>query len=78
MIVIIFFSTENPNVFMVAPFTTRDLNQRCMSDVIFDLNELKALYPDIPKESFRQFINIQEPTTSNGYVNHKLVTTVDG
>jgi len=69
---------QNPNVFMVAPFTTRDLNQRCMSDVIFDLNELKALYPDIPKESFRQFINIQEPTTSNGYVNHKLVTTVDG
>merc|ERR1719461_2821763 len=47
---------QNPSVFMVAPFTTRDLNQRCMADVIFDLTELTFLYPHIPKDSFKKFV----------------------
>ena len=64
---------------MVAPFTTRDLNQRCMADVIFDLTELTFLYPNIHKESFKKFVTTKAPTTSSGpYVNHNLVTRVEG
>ncbi len=33
---VILFS-ESPSVFMVAPFTAKDLSQRSMADVIFDL-----------------------------------------
>merc|ERR1711971_352081 len=69
---------QNPSVFMVAPFTTRDLNQRCMADVIFDLTELTFLYPHIPKDSFKKFVTTKAPTTSSGYVNHNLVTRVEG
>ena len=72
------FSTENPSVFMVAPFTTRDLNQRCMADVIFDLTELTTLYPTIPKDSFKDFVTTKAPSSSSGYVNHNLVTRVEG
>ena len=73
-----FFSSENPSVFMVAPFTTRDLNQRCMADVIFDLTELTTLYPTIPKDSFKDFVTTKAPSSSSGYVNHNLVTRVEG
>ena len=66
------------SVLMVAPFTTRDLNQRCMADVIFDLTELTFLYPNIHKESFKKFVTTKAPTTSSGYVNHNLVTRVEG
>ena len=66
------------SVFMVAPFTTQDLNQRCMADVIFDLTELTFLYPNIHKESFKKFVTTKAPTTSSGYVNHNLVTRVEG
>jgi len=69
---------QNPSVFMVAPFTTRDLNQRCMADVIFDLTELTTLYPTIPKDSFKDFVTTKAPSSSSGYVNHNLVTRVEG
>lgn len=72
---------ENPSVFMVAPFTTRNLQQRCMADVVFDLNDLTVLFPDIPKEAFRKFSStsaVQGGTTANGYVKHTLVTHVEG
>jgi len=66
---------------MVAPFTTRDLSQRSMADVIFDLPDLSVLYPDIPKEAFRQFCSSNQGAgapTANGYVRHTLVTQVEG
>lgn len=66
---------------MVAPFTTRNLQQRCMADVVFDLNDLTVLFPDIPKEAFRKFSStsaVQGGTTANGYVKHTLVTHVEG
>ena len=67
---------------MVAPFTTKDLSQRRMADVIFDLNDLSVLYPDIPKDAFRKFSSAaqaaQNAPSANGYVPHKLVTHVEG
>jgi len=68
---------------MVAPFTTKDLSQRSMADVIFDLNDLSLLYPDVPKENFRRFCSAAQPGASsgpsaNGYVKHMLVTHVEG
>ena len=70
-----------PNVFMVAPFTTKDLSQRSMADVIFDLNDLTQLYPNIQKENFRKFCSAaqgQNVPSANGYVKHMLVTHVEG
>jgi len=70
---------QGPSVFMVAPFTTRNLSQRCMADVIFDLNDLHTLFPDTNKEAFRKFSSSNSgPTTHNGYVKHTLVTHVEG
>lgn len=68
---------------MVAPFTTKDLSQRPMADVIFDLNDLGVLYPEIPKDAFRKFSSAaqqagQNAPSANGYVPHKLVTHVEG
>jgi len=64
------------SVFMVAPFTTKDLSQRSVADVIFDLQELTYLYPQIPKEHFRQFsasaAQSKESQTASGYVPHSL------
>ena len=70
-----------PSVYMVAPFTTKDLSQRSMADVIFDLNDLTQLYPNIKKENFRKFCSAamsQNAPTANGYVKHMLVTHVEG
>merc|ERR1712018_394743 len=72
---------QNPSVFMVAPFTTRNLSQRSMADVIFDIADLSVLYPDIPKENFRKFCSSnteQAAQPNNGYVRHTLVTHVEG
>jgi len=71
------------SVFMVAPFTTRDLSQRSIADVIFDLQEyLTILYPNTPMEAFRKFSNSankdQVQPTSSGYVPHTLKTHVPG
>jgi hypothetical protein len=66
---------------MVAPFTTRNLSQRSMADVIFDISDLTVLYPDIHKEGFRKFCSsaqAQGAPTANGYVRHTLVTHVEG
>ncbi len=74
---------QNASVFMVAPFTNKDLCQRCMGDVVFDLTDLTLLYPDIPKEAFRKFSTSgsssgQGASTKGGYVMHTLVTQVEG
>jgi len=71
------------SVFMVAPFTTKDLSQRSIADVIFDLQEyLTFLYPKIPKEHFRKFSTSAAQNaasrTDTGYVPHSLKTHVPG
>lgn len=71
------------NVFMVAPFTTKDLSQRSIADVIFDLQEyLTFLFPNIPKEAFRKFSTSaaqnERSQTATGYVPHSLKTHVPG
>jgi len=71
------------NVFMVAPFTTKDLSQRSIADVIFDLQEyLTFLFPNTPKEAFRKFsasaAQTERARTDTGYVPHSLKTHVSG
>jgi len=71
------------NVFMVAPFTTKDLSQRSIADVIFDLQEyLTYLYPDIPKVAFKKFTTSpsqqDQKSTQFGYVPHSLRSTLSG
>jgi signal transducer and activator of transcription 5B len=69
------------NVFMVAPFTTRNLSQRSMADVIFDIGDLTQLYPNTNKEVFKKFCTSSTTSAnlpSNGYVRHTLVTQVEG
>ena len=67
---------------MVAPFTMKNLSQRSMADVIFDLVNISVLYPDIPKENFRKFCTPaaqgQGASANSGYVKHMLVTHVEG
>ena len=76
-----FVVAETSNVLSVAPFTTKDLSQRSMADVIFDLNDLSVLYPNVPKETFKKFTSAsmsQSPSAGYGYVRHMLVTQVEG
>jgi len=73
--------THQKNVFMVAPFTTKDLSQRSIADVIFDLQEyLTFLFPNTPKEAFRKFSTSaaqnERAQTATGYVPHSLKTHV--
>jgi len=75
--------THQKNVFMVAPFTTKDLSQRSIADVIFDLQEyLTFLFPNTPKEAFRKFSTSaaqnERSQTATGYVPHSLKTHVPG
>lgn len=68
---------QQPGVLSLYPFTTRDLSQRSMADVVFDINELTVLYPNIPKEVFRKHCSNstqEQQPTATGYVKHILVT----
>ena len=76
-------------VFMVAPFTTKDLSQRSIADVVFDLDKSLSVVYQSPleggpkaKEVFRKFSsqNLQnQPSCSgSGYVPHQLKTHVTG
>merc|ERR1719219_236764 len=74
-------------VFMVAPFTTKDLSQRSIADVVFDLDKsLSVVYQDYreggpkAKEVFRKFSsqNLVNQPTGSGYVPHQLKTHVSG
>lgn len=70
------------SVQMVSPFTTKDLSQRSMVDVFFDLGDLTTLYPNTHKEELRKFCSAsaqgQPSQSANGYVRHTLVTQVEG
>jgi len=68
---------QQPSVLSLYPFTTRDLSQRSMADVVFDINDLTVLYPNIPKEVFRKHCSSatqEQQPTATGYVKHILVT----
>ena len=68
---------EQPSVLSLYPFTSRDLSQRSMADVVFDINDLTVLYPNTPKEVFRKHCSIatqEQQPTATGYVKHILVT----
>merc|ERR1719219_2035177 len=74
-------------VFMVAPFTTKDLSQRSIADVVFDLDKSLSVVYQSPleggpkaKEVFRKFSsqNLQNQPTATGYVPHQLKTHVSG
>ena len=60
---------------MIQPFTARDLRQRCIADVIFDLTGLTMLYPNKPKDELKMFMEFTTTVVSNssGYVNEILV-----
>merc|ERR1719336_2450562 len=52
-----------------------------LADVVFDINDLTVLYPNIPKEVFRKHCstNAQEQQpTATGNVKHILVTQLQG
>ena len=68
--------TIGKNVCMVAPFTAKDLSQRSIADVLFDLQEyLTYLIPNTPMEVFRKFCTSttqNERTQTDGYVHKSL------
>jgi len=75
--------TENqaPHVQFLYPFSSKDLAQRSIAQVVFDVNELSLLYPSISKEVFRKHIgtSIQEKKPGNpGYIKHEFVTKLQG
>ena len=72
---------QAPSVLSLYPFTTKDLAQRSMADVVFDINELTFLYPSITKEVFRKHCgtSAQEKKPGNpGYIKHTFVTQLQG
>jgi len=72
---------QPPSVLSLYPFTSRDLSQRSMADVVFDINDLTVLYPNIPKEVFRKHCSTatqEQQPTATGYVKHILVTQLQG
>jgi signal transducer and activator of transcription 5B len=73
--------TDNSEVFMLQPFTSKDFAIRTLADRVSDLKHLIYLYPDIPKDQafgkyYTPFTESQTPT--NGYVKPLLVTHVPG
>ncbi|XP_063231375.1 signal transducer and activator of transcription 5B isoform X2 [Bacillus rossius redtenbacheri] len=74
--------SEQAEVFMLQPFTSKDFAIRSLADRISDLQHLVYLYPDIPKDqAFGKYytpFTENQPTSNNGYVKPLLVTHVPG
>ncbi|KAF4524812.1 hypothetical protein B566_EDAN014047 [Ephemera danica] len=72
--------TNQSEVFMIQPFTSKDFAIRSLADRISDLSHLVYLYPDIPKDqAFGKYYNpFKENQPTNGYVLPILVTHVPG
>ncbi|KAF5306526.1 hypothetical protein FQR65_LT18544 [Abscondita terminalis] len=74
--------SENSEVFMLQPFTSKDFAIRSLADRISDLSHLINLYPEIPKDIvFNKYytpLQDNQPTSINGYVKPLLVTHVPG
>ena len=58
---------------MVAPFTTKDLKQRSMANIICDISQLTVIYPCLPKEELREFAMPTTPPPTGGYIGHDFV-----
>ena len=73
--------TQAPSVLSLYPFSSKDLAQRSIADVVFDITELTLLYPSISKEVFRKHVGTsnQEKKPGNpGYIKHTFVTQLQG
>lgn len=74
--------SDNSEVFMLQPFTSKDFAIRSLADRIADLSHLLNLYPEIPKDiAFNKYytpFQDNQPTANNGYVKPLLVTHVPG
>lgn len=74
--------SDNTEVFMIQPFTSKDFAIRSLADRIRDLNHLLYLYPDIGKDmAFNKYYTPYQdnpPTSNNGYVKPVLVTQLPG
>ena len=73
-------------MFSIAPFTTKDLSQRSIADVVFDLQHKLTFVYQFPTpisiEAFREFsspaLSAAAKPTNTGYVPHELKTHVPG
>ncbi|XP_055847354.1 signal transducer and transcription activator isoform X4 [Episyrphus balteatus] len=73
------FVREDGNVYMLAPWTAKDLNVRGLADRIQDLEMLKYVYPNNKNkdEAFGEFYSrTEEQGTKDGYVRNVIITTV--
>jgi len=61
------------SVGMVAPFTTNNLKQRRMANIICDLPELTMRYPCVSKEELKEFATPTTPQPPGGYIPHVSV-----
>jgi len=61
------------SVGMVAPFTTNNLKQRRMANIICDLPELTMRYPCVSKEELNEFATPTTPQPPGGYIPHVSV-----
>lgn len=57
----------------LAPFTKKELTMRGIIDMIYDLNHLTTLYPNIPKDNLERKSSV---AASDGYVSVKLVAQI--
>ena len=64
---------ETVSVGMVAPFTTNNLKQRRMANIICDLPELTMRYPCVSKEELKEFATPTTPQPPGGYIPHVSV-----
>merc|ERR1712223_669327 len=70
-----------PLVQSLYPFSSKDLAQRSIADVVFDVTDLTLLYPSIPKEVFRKHVgtsNQEKKPVNPGYIKHEFVTKIQG
>ncbi|XP_021955886.1 signal transducer and activator of transcription 5B isoform X2 [Folsomia candida] len=60
---------EDRSVFCIAPMDENELKQKRLANCIRDLDKLKFLFPDIPKDqAFSSFYSNVETSTGKGYV----------
>ncbi|XP_043939594.1 signal transducer and activator of transcription 6 isoform X2 [Protopterus annectens] len=62
----------------IQPFATKDLKIRSLGDRIRDIKLLQHLYPNQPKDVVFQKYYSKEQNRKDGYINSKIVTTVEG
>lgn len=73
-------TNSSGNILMhVKPFSSKDLSTRSLADRIKDLDDLKYLYPNIPKDdAFQQYYSKSnpQPALPGDYVESVLTTTI--